>query len=80
MSEMSEYPVEEVRKLREENRVFSALLKELNEACGWGDESALHAIGHIKNFVFNLKTDAKVEKKLRLLMVQKLKNIIEEEA
>jgi predicted RNase H-like nuclease (RuvC/YqgF family) len=69
-----------IRQLREENKILNALLKELNEVCGWKDESALHAILHIKNFVSNLKTDVKVEKTLRMMLIKKLKKIIIEES
>lgn len=69
-----------IKELEEENKILNDLLKEINEVCGWKDESALHAILHIKNFVSNLKTDVKVEKTLRTMLVKKLEKIISEES
>ena len=60
-------------------KILNSLVEEMNEVCGWENESSLHALLHIKNFIFNLKTDLKVEQKLRKNLVKKLKKLIEEE-
>ena len=70
---------EEIEILKQEKRILDCLVKEMNEVCGWGDENALHALLHIKNFIFNLKTDVKVEKTLRRNLVKKIKKIAQEE-
>lgn len=45
--------------------MLNALHRELNEACGWGEESVVHAYCHIGNVVRNLRADVSVERTLR---------------
>jgi len=50
-------------------RLSEAMRKELNDLCGWGDESFLHAYAHIGNVIKNLRADAATERYLRENMV-----------
>jgi len=45
--------------------MLRAMHRELNELCGWGDESFLHAYAHIGNFIKNLRADFRAERMLR---------------
>ena len=47
------------------NRQQEFLRKTLNKLFGWRNDSWLHALSHIENAVLNLRTDLKVERKLR---------------
>jgi len=44
-------------KLLKENKLATSLHLELNELFGWGNESMLHALLHVKNAILNLRTD-----------------------
>lgn len=61
-----EKPEAELETLREElDRELPALrglYLHLNELCGWGNESALHAYTHIGNVIGNLRADLATEK------------------
>ena len=51
--------------LRDEANVANALHQELNDLFGWGDESMLHALLHVRNAVLNLRADLRTERFLR---------------
>lgn len=55
----------EADRLQGEARVANALHRELNDLFGWGDESMLHALAHVRNAVINLRADLRTEKFLR---------------
>lgn len=51
--------------VEDNKKMLDAMHKELNELCGWGDESFLHAYAHIGNVIKNLRADVRTEKILR---------------
>lgn len=58
-----------LNKVDRDARMLEALRRELNDLCGWGDESIVHAYTHIGNIIKNLRADAATERYLRENMV-----------
>lgn len=63
--EQREAEAVELVELRDDKKILSYLHRELNDLFGWGNESVLHAVAHVRNAVLNLRADLATEKFLK---------------
>ncbi len=63
--EQREAEAVELVELRDDKKILGYLHRELNDLFGWGDESVLHAVAHVRNAVLNLRADLATEKFLK---------------